>query len=354
MRSARTIRSTGGRAGDEGFALITTVLVMALLAAFSLVVLQQTLSSTTLSKKDQDWVAALSAAQAGVDDYVSRINDTAGGYATWTTANPDPANPAMGFTGGAAKWAPVPTAGGEASRGSFHYDVDVTGFTGSSSVAPNGNVVVSSTGRVGARSRTVSATVRRSGFVDYVYYSDLETQDPLDVRRGVPGGRRRQLLELLRHAQLVLHGHRLQQRHAQRSCPLQRHDAGVRRRDLQGRGDHRVRPGHGQRRQGLPRRRLREHDGDDVPAAGGTADGQADRPALDQPRAEGRDRRRSLPPRLPLRRPDEDRRQGFAAARHESLDQDRDARVCEGLVTSPSPSTASSTWTSSRRRAPAT
>ena len=72
-----------------------------------------------------------------------------------------------------------PTAGGEASRGSFHYDVDVTGFTGSSSVAPNGNIVVSSTGRVGGRSRTISATVRRSGFVDYVYYTDLETQDPL-------------------------------------------------------------------------------------------------------------------------------------------------------------------------------
>ena len=178
MRSGRS-RARGAHTGEEGFALITTVLVMALLAAFSLVVLQQTLSSTTLSKKDQDWVAALSAAQAGVDDYVSRINDTGGGYAVYTTAAPDPGNPAMGFTGGAPKWAPVPTAGGEASRGSFHYDVDVTGFTGSSTVAPNGNIVVSSTGRVGARSRTITATVRRSGFVDYVYFTDLETQDPL-------------------------------------------------------------------------------------------------------------------------------------------------------------------------------
>lgn len=168
-----------GRDGEEGFALITTVLVMALLAAFSLVVLQQTLSSTTLSKKDQNWVAALSAAQAGVDDYLSRLNDTGGGYAMWTTTNPDPANPAMGFTGTAAKWAPVPTAGGEASRGDFHYDVDTTGFTGTSTVAPNGNIVVSSTGRVGSRSRTISATVRRSGFVDYVYFTDLETRDPL-------------------------------------------------------------------------------------------------------------------------------------------------------------------------------
>ena len=179
MRPGASHRPRRAGSGEEGFALITTVLVMALLAAFSLVVLQQTMSSTTLSKKDQDWVAALGAAQAGVDDYLSRINDTGGGYAMWTTTNPDPANPAMGFTGGAAKWAPVPTAGGEASRGSFHYDVDVTGFAGSSTVAPNGNIVVSSTGRVGARSRTITATVRRGGFVDYVYFTDLETQDPL-------------------------------------------------------------------------------------------------------------------------------------------------------------------------------
>ena len=39
--------------------------------------------------------------------------------------------------------------------------------------------MVSSTGRVGSRSRTITATVRRSGFVDYVYFTDLETQDPL-------------------------------------------------------------------------------------------------------------------------------------------------------------------------------
>ena len=175
----RHSRSTH-RGSEEGFALLTTVLVLALLAAFSLVVLQQTLSSTGLAKKDQDWVAALGAAQAGVDDYIARLNDTDGGYFVWTTTNPDPSNPAMGFeAGGAARWAPVPTAGGEAARGSFHYDVDTSGYTGTTTVSPNGNIVVDSTGRVGARSRTITATVRRSGFVDYVYFTDFETLDPL-------------------------------------------------------------------------------------------------------------------------------------------------------------------------------
>ena len=142
---------------DDGFALITTVLAMAVLAAFSLVVLQQTITNTAASRKDQDWVAALAAAQAGLDDYVSRLNDTNGGYYTFTTASPDAGNPAMGSTAlGTPKWAPVPLAvAGDAARGEFHYDVDNTGYTGTATSPPNGNLVVESTGRVGKRTRTL-------------------------------------------------------------------------------------------------------------------------------------------------------------------------------------------------------
>ncbi len=165
--------------GDGGFALIATVLTMALLAAFSLVALQQTLQSTSLSRKDQDWAAALGAAQAGIDDYVSRLNESNGAYFTWSTTNPDPNNPAMGSTSGVPNWAAVPTAGGESARGSYHYDVDTSGYTGTSTVSPNGNIVVQSTGRVGSKRRTLKAVVRRFGFVDYVYFTDFETQDPL-------------------------------------------------------------------------------------------------------------------------------------------------------------------------------
>ena len=173
--------STAGREADEGFALITTVLTMALLAALSLVVLQQTITGTAAARKDQDWVSALGAAQAGLDDYLSRLNDSNGAYYVHDTGSPDPANPAMGTTAaGQPRWAPVPTAAGEPARGSFHYDVDTTSFTGEGGAPQNGNIVVESTGRVGTRTRTLTASVRRSGFVDYVYFTDLETQDPLE------------------------------------------------------------------------------------------------------------------------------------------------------------------------------
>ena len=58
--------------GDH-LALVVTVLTMAVLAAFSLVALQQAITDTAASRKDQDWVAALGAAQAGLDDYVTAV-----------------------------------------------------------------------------------------------------------------------------------------------------------------------------------------------------------------------------------------------------------------------------------------
>jgi len=169
-------------AGDEdGFALVTVLLTMVLLAAFSLVALQQTITNTAASRKDQDWVAALSAAQAGLDDYVSRLNDSNGAYFTYTSTTPDPSNPAMGFSSpGVPKWATVPVAGTGTAQGRYHYDVDTSTYTGTATVTPNGNIVVVSTGSVGARSRTLKAFVRRSGFVDFVYFTDYEVRDPLD------------------------------------------------------------------------------------------------------------------------------------------------------------------------------
>lgn len=171
---------------DAGFALIVTVLMLAVLSSFSLVMLKQVIDGAQASRKDQDWVASLSAAQAGLDEYASRLNQSDGGYYIYNPANPaldptnpDPANPAMGSVAGKTKWAPVPQVSGS-GRASFHYDIDTTTYTGTASVTANGSIKVTSTGRVGVRTRTLEASIRRSGFLDYVYFTDFETQDPLD------------------------------------------------------------------------------------------------------------------------------------------------------------------------------
>ncbi|MCU1693336.1 MAG: hypothetical protein JWM64_2427 [Frankiales bacterium] len=184
MTLSRRLRSRSARArGDDGFALITAVLTLSLLAAFSLVLLQQTIRNSNLSKKDQDWVSALGAAQAGLDDYLARLNDSDGAYYVYNSTSPDASNAAMGTSGGAPRFAPLATAAGAAVRGAFHYDVDTTSYTGSATATPNGNILVTSTGRVGQRTRTVSAVVRRSGFLDFVYLTDYETQDPSNLAR---------------------------------------------------------------------------------------------------------------------------------------------------------------------------
>lgn len=179
LRAVRRRVRAGEGEGDGGIALITVVIVLAVMFSFSLVMLGQVINDAKGARKDQDYAAALGAAQAGIDEYISRLNVNAG-YYVYTTASPDASNPAMGFTGGKPNWAPVPTAAGTTTRASFHYDVDNATYTGTSTVAANGNLVVTSTGLVGKRTRTLQAQVRRSGFLDFVYFTNYETQDPSD------------------------------------------------------------------------------------------------------------------------------------------------------------------------------
>lgn len=182
----RLTRCTSEREG--GFALITAMFTITLLAGLSLIALQQTITNGNLSKRDQDWVAALGAAQAGLDDYLSRMNDSDGAYFEWNSGRPDPNNPAMGTVDGQPRWAPVPTAGGATVRGRFHYEVDTRSYVGAASTTPNGNIVVEASGRVGSKTRTLRSVVRRAGFVDFVYLTDYETQDPTAFRAEFPAG----------------------------------------------------------------------------------------------------------------------------------------------------------------------
>jgi len=139
--------------------LLGMVLTLVLVAAMGYAV-----SSQPLARRDQDWNAALAAAQAGVDDYRYRLqqDDT---YYQWSSSNPptSPANPA--FTG----WQAVP---GPSSEARFHYDVDTSQF------GSQGTILVTSSGRVRNATRTVRVSLRRRNFLDYLYLTDYESLDP--------------------------------------------------------------------------------------------------------------------------------------------------------------------------------
>lgn len=163
---------------DQGVALLAVIglgLLMMLVIATGLTTAVAGLGQ---SSSDQRSSSALDAAYAGVQDYLARINldsnyvrygnRSAAFSNTSTVTLPSAANAAFGVSP-SGSWATVPGSDGNAS---FRYEVD------NSAYVTNGVVRVRSTGRSGQLTRSVVASFRMRGFVDYTYFTDYEIQDP--------------------------------------------------------------------------------------------------------------------------------------------------------------------------------
>lgn len=152
---------------EQGIALITILGLSLVLALLVTALLQYGVGSMSQARHDQDWHAALAAAEAGVDDFLARVNRD---IAYWQRADTscdgcgtamDPNNPALhGFT-------EIP--GGESE---FRYVVVAD------NIGSTGVLVVTSTGRVNAVERTVRAELRKRTFLDLLYFTEYETLDP--------------------------------------------------------------------------------------------------------------------------------------------------------------------------------
>ena len=156
---------------EEGVALVVVVGSMMVLAMFLMVGLAYAISSTRFSRLDQDYTGAMTAAQSGVEDYISRLNrdDNYG-------RSPDCSNLAMvnptDCPGQDYGWLPVSPGETDPAAAHFHYSVDTSrGYT-------EGTIMVTSTGRVNDVYRTVEVAVGKGGSTDYVYFTDFEDADP--------------------------------------------------------------------------------------------------------------------------------------------------------------------------------
>lgn len=169
------------RRDDSGMVMVTVLSVVMLLLLLLSAALASAVSLQRQAKTGQSWNAALAAAQAGVDDYLSRLNSD-GGYWVYGNASdpytnnpsaplPPPSNPNAAFT----TWQQVPTSSG---RAQFRYQVD------SSKYVSQGIIKLRSTGRVGTSTRTLETTLRRDGFLDYLYFTNYETLDPAAYPNG--------------------------------------------------------------------------------------------------------------------------------------------------------------------------
>jgi hypothetical protein len=174
MMGRRLPNRTGSNrpAPDEsGLAMIVVMMVVMLLTFIPLAIFTQSLQQLPLARHDQDHEAALHAAEAGVDDYLNRLNQNSN-YWLYNATNAAP-DGNQAFT----NWVPVP--GPSDNNEVFRYTPDTT-RTGVS-----GTIYLTSTGKSRNVMRTVKVGIRRQGFLDFLYMTDYEIVDP--ALSGDPG-----------------------------------------------------------------------------------------------------------------------------------------------------------------------
>lgn len=147
---------------ERGIALPAVIILAFVMLTLVAASASLAVNSLGTSRRDQDWNAALAAAEAGLDDYLYRLNRDSE-YWQYNASNPAPdSNTAF------AAWTDVPGS----SDGEFRYAVDT------SRMASEGIIQLISSGKVRGVVRTVETLLRRRNFLDYLYFTEYETRDP--------------------------------------------------------------------------------------------------------------------------------------------------------------------------------
>ena len=181
---------------ESGFAMVSVIILMLVGTLFALAAWSSSNADIKPSANDRATKQAYAAAEAGINYYMFRLNQD---NAYWSNCDsvPPPSsteqNPVNLEGSTALRWRNVP--GTQAS-----YAIELLAQNG---VTPTGNwcstsnaaasVLDSSSGTLQIRStgqsegirRSVVATLRRSGFLDYLYFTDYETQDPQVTSSGL-------------------------------------------------------------------------------------------------------------------------------------------------------------------------
>lgn len=165
------------RQEERGSALIITTSIAVVLTLAITVMLNYAVNTQSTAQTTSEFQAALTAAEAGIDDYLYRLNQN-DNYWQYSATNPPTADGNRAFT----EYVDVP---GSPGGGQFTYAIDA------SQLGINGNLTLRSTGRDGGVDRAVEVLLRRASFLDYIYLTQVESSDP-DVYRVFYAGRRGQ------------------------------------------------------------------------------------------------------------------------------------------------------------------
>jgi hypothetical protein len=152
------------RREDSGIALVVVLMTMIIISLMLLAALAYTTNDLQPSRTDADSKAATAAAQAGIDDYIARLTANS---SYWTNNNVDPLNAALSSG---------QTISGSGAKFSYQVlNMATIKSTGTIKLLVTGTVTSPSGATV---SKKLFATLRVSGFLNYIYLSDYEVQDP--------------------------------------------------------------------------------------------------------------------------------------------------------------------------------
>jgi len=167
-----------------GFTMVTVMGVMLVGTLFTAAAVAAADGDIFASSTDADQKKALAAAEAGVNDYQFRLDrDLTYWSKCATPPNPSAVNQRWNGVGAdPRRWRNVP---GSTSKYTIEL-LPANGATSCSTTQPETSMIdantntfrVRATGAAARAKRSVVATFKRRSFLDYVYFTDLETADP--------------------------------------------------------------------------------------------------------------------------------------------------------------------------------
>jgi len=166
------------RRDDGGFAMVPVMIALMISSALVLAAMAAANGDLPLARKSQDSKAALSAAQAGLNYYQYHLNLDPD---YWTKCDSVPGQSTSGISMAGASPRRWKTVVGTSS--SFAIEVipapGKTCVVGDQTTMLNGGTFrIRVTGQANGKYRTLMATFRRAGFLDFVYLTNYETLDP--------------------------------------------------------------------------------------------------------------------------------------------------------------------------------
>jgi hypothetical protein len=175
---------------EEGFTLVVVLAALTIGTLLSIWALDAATGDLAGARDSQDRKAAYAAAESGIDYYRFRLAKDNDVWKNCANVDPplttprSPVNQVWNGTGADPRqWKNV-------TGSSARYTVELLPSNGATACNPaqwdatmidasTGTFRIRATGRVGGVTRSIVATFRRKSFLDFLYYTDYETMDPI-------------------------------------------------------------------------------------------------------------------------------------------------------------------------------